>query len=755
MKIKILLSGIIALTVLNTTAQKKLPVYKDPSYPINVRVEDLLNRMTLQEKIAQMQNIVISDTNQIRSKLNGMSYGCTHDMQQTAQACSEKYRKMQDYLINETRLGIPVITACEGLCGILQDGCTIFPQALAQGSTFNPRLIYQMTKAAGAEAKEIGIHQILSPVLDLARELRWGRVEETFGEDPFLTAEMGKGFINGFKTHNITCTPKHFMAHGSPTGGLNCANVSGGERELRTLYLYPFKRLIRETSPRSIMTCYSSYDGVAVVGSPYYMPHVLRDELGFDGYLYSDWGSVEHLKTFHFTAGTLAEAGVTALKAGLDLNIDNCYEYQYIGKLIEDGELDISYVDRAVRRILQVKFQLGLFDSPYKKNSKPDKVIHCAEHVRLSEKIAEESAILLKNKGNLLPLDLKRYKSIAIIGPNANQTVFGDYAWPKRDSTYGVSLFQGMKNKAGKGIKLAYTQGCDCWSQDRSGFQEALEVAKQSDVIIVAIGTRSTYLARQPKNVTSGEGFDLSSLKLPGVQEELVRELCTCNKPVIVVFIAGKPLAMPWVKENADAILAQWYSGEKQGDVLANIIIGNVNPSGRLNVSFPRSTGNTPCYYNYLPTDRGHFGKGGNLQQPEGHYIFDEPTALWPFGYGLSYTQFEYRNFVFNKEKFTTDDTLTVTLEVANTGSYDGKEVVQLYVRDKLSSVATPIRQLKAFQKTEVPAGRQTRVELKVPMAELALYNTSMEHVVEPGEFEIQIGKSSENIVFKKIITVK
>ncbi len=755
MKLRTILLAALCFAAPAASGQENRPLYKDPSYPVNIRVEDLLSRMTLREKIHQMQNVVITDSTRIRTRLNGMSYGCTHDMQTQALYCAEKYRKMQDYLLNETRLGIPVITTCEGLSGVLQDGCTIFPQALAQGSTFNPELIYAMTRAAGTEAKALGIRQILSPVLDLVRELRWGRVEETFGEDPFLTAEIAKGFVLGYHSHNITCTPKHFMAHGSPTGGLNCANVSGGERELRSLYLYPFKRVIRETSPRCVMTCYSSYDGVATVGSHYYMTEILRDELGFDGYLYSDWGSVKHLQTFHFAVGTLAEAGVKALKAGLDLNIDNCFEYQYIGKLVETGELDMSHIDRAVRRILQAKFQLGLFDAPYDNSVKATDVVHCPEHVRISEQVAEESAILLKNSNNLLPLDLKKYKSVAVIGPNADQTVFGDYAWPKRDSDYGVTLLQGLKNKAGDRVKIAYAPGCDWWSQDRSGFRKAVQLARQSDVVIVAVGTRSTYLARGPKEVTSGEGFDLSSLELPGVQEELIRELCACGKPVVVVFIAGKPLAMPWVQEHADAVLVQWYGGEKQGDVLANILTGAVNPSGRLNVSFPRSTGNTPCYYNYLPTDRGHFGKGGTLQKPEGHYIFEQPGALWPFGYGLSYTQFEYRDVVFSKETFAADETLTVTLDVENTGSREGKEVVQLYVRDKISSVATPIRQLKALKKVAVPAGKRARVELRVPISELGLYDEGMNYVVEPGEFDIQIGKSSEEIVFSKTITVK
>ncbi|MGM9747341.1 MAG: glycoside hydrolase family 3 C-terminal domain-containing protein, partial [Candidatus Cryptobacteroides sp.] len=596
--------------------------------------------------------------------------------------------------------------------------------------------------------------QILSPVLDLARELRWGRVEETFGEDPYLVAEIATGFMKGYDYHGITCTPKHFLAHGSPTGGLNCANVSGGERELRTYYMYPFKKVIERLNPKSLMSCYSSYDGVATVGSSYYMTDILRGELGFKGYAYSDWGSVKHLYTFHKSVNSLAEAGAKALKAGLDLNVDNCYEYQYIGKMAESGELDVSYIDRAVRRILKAKFELGLFDAPYDPTIDAREVVHNDHKVGLAKKVADESIVLLKNSGNILPLDMDRYKSVAVIGPNAKIAQFGDYSWPARDSEYGTDLYEGICDRFGTDVKINYAQGCDWWSQDKSGFKEAIKAAKHSDLIIVAIGTRSTYLARGPKNVTCGEGFDLSSLELPGVQLDLLKELKKLNKPIVAVFISGKPLVLSWLEKNVDAILVQWYGGEKQGDAMADVLSGKVNPSGKLNVSFPRSTGNTPCYYNWLPTDRGHFGKGGTLEQPEGHYIFDVPTALWPFGFGLSYTDFEYSDISFNKTEFTESDTLVVKLKVKNTGKVEGKEVVQLYVNDLVSSTATPVKQLKAFHKVNVRPGGYEEISLSVPIRELGLYDEDMKYVVEPGEFDIMIGKSSEEIVYNHIIKI-
>jgi len=739
----------------HTSAQEAVKlIYKDKNATVNNRVDDLLKRMTLKEKVMQLQNRASGKTNEIASIFNGESYGCTHEMNMNAYDCAVMYNELQKYMLTKTRLGIPIITAVEGIEGVLQNNCTLFPHALAQASTFNPELITRMTTAAGEEAQAIGIHQVLSPVLDIARELRWGRIEETFGEDPYLISQMGIAFINGYQKYNITCTPKHFLAHGSPSGGLNCANVTGGEREMRSLYLYPFQKVISATNPMSVMSCYSAYDGLAVTGSPYYMTDILRGELGFKGYVYSDWGSVERLKTFHHAVETQDEAAIMALVAGVDLNIDA--SYNNLEQLVNSGKLDVKYIDLAVRRVLTTKFTLGLFDNPYGDPKKVLEVVRNAAKIALAKEVADESAILLKNANNLLPLDLAKYKSIAVIGPNSNQSVFGDYAWTMPDTKEGTNLLQGLKEVAGNKVVINHAEGCDWWSTNTSGIAAAVKAAEASDIAIVAIGTRSTFLGRSPKYSTAGEGFDLSSLELPGVQQQLLEAVKATGKPMIVVFIAGKPLAMPWVKENADAVLVQWYGGEKQGRTLADIITGKVNPSGRLNVSFPRSTGNSPSYYNHFITDREEpFDKPGSPSEPKGHYIFDIPEPLWNFGYGLSYTTFKYINCATNKTEYSYKDTITVTIEIENTGSTDGKEVVQLYVRDKVSSVATPIQQLKAFKKEFIKAGKRAVVTLQVPVQELALYNARMEKVVEPGKFEIQVGSASDNIAFTKTIVVK
>lgn len=730
-------------------------LYKNKKAPVPARVEDLLKRMTLREKVLQLQNRGAGRTDEIANIFKGESFGCTHEMSMNAQDCANMYQELQTYMLKKTRLGIPVLTAVEGIEGILQNNCTIFPHELAQGSTFNPALIRKMTTAAGEEAQVIGIHQILSPVLDIARELRWGRVEETFGEDPFLIAEMGTAFIKGYQSFNITCTPKHFVAHGSPSGGLNCANVSGGERDMRSLYLYPFAKVIAKTNPLSVMSCYSAYDGVAVSGSRYYMTDILRGELGFKGYVYSDWGSVERLQSFHHAVDSREQAAIQSLIAGIDLDVDGAYEGT-LEKSVESGLVDMKYLDEAVRHVLTVKFELGLFDNPFGDPARVSKVVRSAAHVEIAKMVADESAVLLKNDNDILPLDLSKYKSIAVVGPNADQTVFGDYSWTSRDTKEGTTLLEGLQEAIGNKVKLQYTQGCDWWSRDTSGIAAAVKNVAASDLAIVAIGTRSTFLGRSPQYSTAGEGFDLSSLELPGVQQELLTAIKATGKPFIVVFIAGKPLAMPWVKENANAVLVQWYGGEKQGNTLADILTGVVNPSGRLNVSFPRSTGNTPIYYNHFVTDRNEpFDRPGSPQDPKGHYIFDRPDPLWAFGTGMSFTTFQYLNCRVADSVLTEKDVIKIAVDVKNTGNRDGKEVIQVYVRDKVSAVATPVQQLKAFSKQLIPKGQTRTVQLEIPVSELGLYNERMKYVVEPGAFELQIGAAADNIHFTKVIQVK
>ena len=748
MKKKFLFAAFLICGAISSVAEEK-PRYKDASLPVEERVEDLLRRMTLHEKVLQLQNNSTSDINAIENTYKGGSPGSVHEMSKSAKEAALLFNKMQEYLLTQNRLGIPALVTVEGINGVTQNGCTIFPQAIAQGSTFNPELVEEMSRAIGRESHVIGIRQLQCPVLDIARDLRWGRVEETFGEDPFLIGEMGTAFVRGSQAEGVGAMPKHFVAHGTPTGGLNCASVPGGERELRNLYAYPFAKVIQNADPVSIMGCYSAYDGIPVAHSAHFMTDLLRGELGFKGFVYSDWGSVDRLKSFHFAAETSEEAARKALIAGIDMDVYD-WAYQTLEDQVNKGILDEAYVDRACRRVLAAKFRLGVFDDPYGDPDKVDKVVRSKAHVALAKKVADESIVLLENKNDILPLDLKKYKSIAVLGPNSNYGVAGDYGWVEFDNRECVTLFDGLKQAVGKDVQVNQLDGCDWWSQKDDGIAAAVELARKSDIAIVAVGTRSVWLGRgaKGKNVTSGEGFDLSSLDLPGKQLDLLKAVKATGKPVVVVLISGKPLVMTWAKEHADAVVLQFYGGEQQGNAMADVLLGKVNPSGRLNVSFPRSTGNTPCYYNYYPSDREQvFDQGGSYEEPNGHYIFEKPYALWNFGRGLSYTDFEYTDVHLSDTVFSGQGKLSVTLKVKNTGRRDGKEVVQLYVGDEKCSVLRPVKELKAFQKITLAPGEEKEVTFTITPDDLKFYDETVGGwTAEPGKFKAYIGASSADI---------
>ena len=459
------------------------------------------------------------------------------------------------------------------------------------------------------------------------------------------------------------------------------------------------------------------------------------------------------LNYFHKTAQNSAEAAIQALTAGLDAEAsDN--SYAELQQLVENGMLDVKYIDQAVARILTAKFNMGLFEYPLPMEKNYDKVVHAPAHVSLARKIAEESIVLLQNENNILPLQMNKLKSIAVIGPNADQVQFGDYTW-SRDNKDGVTLLEALKERVGNQLTLNYAKGCDLVTDDRSGFKEAVDVAKKSDVCIVVVGSASASLARDYSNATCGEGFDLSDLTLTGVQEDLVEAIHATGKPVIVVLLSGKPFAMSWIKENIPGIVVQWYPGEQGGLALADMLLGKVNPSGKLNYSFPQSVGHLPCYYNYLPTDKGFYRSPGSKNKPSKDYVFSSPKALWAFGHGLSYTDFEYLSATTSKEDYACEDVIEVTIAIRNTGDYDGLEVPQVYVRDMVSSVVMPVQELKGFEKVLIKKGETKQVIIKIPVSELALYNKEMKKVVEPGAFELQIGRASDDIRIKKVITVE
>lgn len=501
------------------------------------------------------------------------------------------------------------------------------------------------------------------------------------------------------------------------------------------------------------MNSYNSYESVPVAASHWILDDILRGEMGFKGYISSDWGSVEMLRSLHHTAKDKADAACQAVIAGVDVEVDgDCYET--LDSLVRSGVLPEKEIDKCVSRVLTAKFAMGLFDKDYTKRANLSQTVHTPEAVELALVAARESAILVKNENSLLPLDANKLRSVAVIGPNAAQVQFGDYMWTNSNE-YGITPLQGIEAVTQGKVKINYAKGCEIHTQDRSGFSQAVTAARNSDVALLFVGAMSGSPGRPWPNSVSGESFDLSDISLPGCQEALIRAVKATGKPTIVVLVAGKPFAIPWVKDNCEAVIVQWYGGEQEGRAIAEILFGEVNPSGRLNVSFPQSTGHLPVFYNYYPSDKGFYHDHGTLEKPGRDYVFSSPDPVWAFGHGLSYTTFKYKSMQISNKEFTDDDTCEITVEVANTGKRDGKEVVQLYVNDIVSSVVTPVKELRRFEKVFIPAGETRTVKFNLPIKELALWNTDMKEVVEPGDFELQVGAASDDIRLTEIITVK
>lgn len=735
--------------------------YKDPNASIDERVEDLLGRMTLEEKIAQMNMNGMGEYRQLPHGA-GVVESPFISVQEIARMSSETKR----YARENTRLGIPPIQIGECLHGQLAMGATIFPQAIAQGSTWNPALVERMASVIALEASASGVDQALSPLFDLAREPRYGRTEECYGEDPYLVARMGVAFVEGMqgkaeytRVHGIApgklmCTAKHFAGYSVPAGGINLAPSSLGEREMRTLHLYPFEKVVKEANVFAVMPSYNEVDGMPAHSNRWLLNDVLRGEWGFGGYVFTDYGGLIQLHNFHHVAADASEAAVMGINAGVDLEAARPDAYARLSDLVKAGKVKEEQIDAAVRRILRAKFMAGLFDKPYPDPERLSEVVHRPEHVALALEVVQESAVLLKNDSALLPLDASKLKSIAVIGPNADQVQYGDYTYT-RDNRSGVTILQGLRDRLGSRVQINYAKGCNITGSDRSGIAAAVEAASKSDVAVVVLGETSVILSglgwgvglgeNEPRDpFVSGEGYDLTSLDPPGVQRELLQAVCATGKPVVLVMVHGRPWSIDWEKDHVPAILEAWYPGEQGGNAIAGILLGDVNPSGRLNCSVPRSVGHLPVTYDYKPSARGINCEPGTPEKPGRDYVFSSPAPLFAFGHGLSYTTFEYSDLKIDNNESA--KTVKVSVNVRNTGSRDGKEVVQLYVNDRVSSVTTPQKMLKGFDKIELKAGEQKTVTFDLPYDELALWNASMQRVVEPGEFAVMIGRSAEDI---------
>ncbi|KAL4768340.1 glycoside hydrolase superfamily [Aspergillus nidulans var. acristatus] len=751
-----------------TVAKGSTPLYKDPNAAIEDRVSDLLGRMTLEDKVGQLMQGDI--TNWMDADTGDFNYtGLEENMKIKAGMFYVGYpvpwdwiatnvKRAQDYLLENTTLGIPAFVQTEAIHGFLIGNATIYNSPIAYGCSFNRKLIHDMARLISQEALALGVNQLFAPVVDLARELRFGRVEETYSEDPYLAGEIGYQYVTGLQSLNVSAQVKHYAGFSQPEQGINTAPVHGGERYLRTTWLPPFKRAIIDAGAYSVMSAYHSYDGIPAVADYHLLTEILREEWGYEYFVISDAGATDRLcNAFHTCESSPIDSeSVTlqALPAGNDVEMGGgSFNFRTIPQLVKSGQLDIETVDTAVSRVLRSKFALGLFENPYPGAPKEewDNLIHSKEAVNLARKLDKESIVLLENHDNILPL--KKTGNIAVIGPMAHGYMnYGDYV-VYRSQYRGVTPLDGIKAAVGDSATVHYAQGCERWSNDQSGFEEAIAAAEKSDVAIVVVGTwsRDQRELWQGLNATTGEHVDVNDLSLVGAQAPLIKAIIDTGKPTVVVFSSGKPITEPWLSNSASALVQQFYPSEQGGNALADVLFGDYNPSGKLSVSFPRYVGDLPIYYDYLNSgrsigDSGYEAENGTLVF--GHqYVLGSPEPWFPFGHGLSYVNFTYGEVSLSKTNVTASDTISVSVDLTNTDSFrDGTEVVQIYIVDEITSVVVPNRQLKGFEKVFVPAGETKTVTVDIDVADLGLWDARMKYVVEKGEFTVLVGSSSTDV---------
>jgi len=763
-----LLAGLKA--VLTAASPAAVEPYRNPVLPIEGRIRDLLRRLTLEEKATQLQQTEViawdanpadfSDPPVLQEKLDkalkGRGFGLVLSPIGWPAGDTLRFnRAVHEYALKHTRLGVPVMIFHCNMHGVMSLETTVFPQSIAQGATWNPELIGEMAAAISRESAALGVSHGVGPGLELARDPRWGRVEETFGECPYLAARLSVAFVKGFQgddawagipADRIATVAYWTCGSSTPAGGLNTAAASVGERELRSLYFVPHIAAIQEGHLTSLMASYNATDGIPTHANRWALTTLLRGEWGFRGYVYCDWGGISLLEKSQRIAASPAEAGMLAIKAGVDLEASGGYGYPRLAEMVKKGKLTEAEVDTACARVLRIKFLLGLFDGKrvFPEPEKLPRLVHTPEHVALARRVAEESVILLKNEGPLLPLDAAKLKSVSVIGPNADQVEYGDYSATKDNST-GVTVLHGIRDLLkGSGVAVRYARGCDLVAPETAGFKEAVDAAKRSDVAIVVIGDTSLANASPQKETdprivklaTVGEGFDRSELTPPGVQEDLVKAVLSAGKPTVVVMVQGRAFSVPWMKEHVPAILSAFYPGEEGGAAIARILFGRVNPSGRLPVSVPQSVGHIPTTYDYPPQGR----------HP---YVFATADPLWSFGYGLSYTTFEYSDLKIATRDIGASDAVRFSFSVSNTGPREGQEVSQVYFHEDVTSVVTPLKRLIRFQKVSLKPGEKRRVEFVIPALEMAVWNVDMKHVVEPGVFELMVGPAAEDEFIK------
>lgn len=779
MKIKYIAPTLLVLVIVLSFTQQQKPIYKkgwidfnkngkkdiyeDPTQAQETRVEDLLSQMNVNEKTCQLATLygygaVLKDhlptdgwkdsvwkdgIANIDEQLTGLRKDTLYAYPYSSHASA--INKIQKFFIEETRLGIPVDFTSEGIRGLNHMKATYFPAQIAQGSSFNKDLVYKIGDVTGREAKALGYTNVYSPILDVSSDPRWGRIEETYGCDPFLVGQLGKQNILGIQNHRVVSTTKHFAVYSIPIGGRDGdvrTDPKVAPREMWDIYLEPFRIAFQEAGAKGTMASYNDYDGIPIIGSKYFLTEILRKQFGFSGYVVSDSWAFEYLFSKHKVAKDTADAGRIALEAGMNVRTTFQSPKPYLAGIrrgINNGSISMEIINERVREVLRVKFWLGLFDSPYVVNTAAaDKIVHNKEAQDLALQAAREGIVLLKNENNTLPLNKQNLRTIAIIGPNAKEQ-------KSLSSRYGpthsqvVNVFDGIVSALPASVNVLYAKGIDhidknfpesdieefdLSDEENLMLNEAVSVASKADVILLAVGDNDK---------TVGESKSRLSLDLPGKQDVLVRRIAALKKPTVLVLVNGRPISLNFANKNMSAILETWYLGEKMGTAIADVLFGTYNPGGKLSVPFPKSAGQIPLSFPLKP------GAAGNGDA-------DVKGFIYPFGFGLSYTKFEYSDLKVNTQNYASNAEVMVSFKLKNIGNRVGDEVAQLYLNDEISSVTTYVKRLKGFQRIHLQPGEERLVKMVLSKNDFSLLNKSMERVVENGSFKIFIGSSSEDV---------
>ncbi len=763
-----LASALVWTAIPGRAAEAPVPArapYRDPKLPVDKRVADLLHRMTLAEKVAQLQAVNWDHTRVDDPQTHELAPAAAQRLladgigeitrpgdKQDARGALRLANGIQKFLVEKTRLGIPALLHEEALHGLVAPGGTSFPQALGLAASFDPQLLQDIFTVVARQARARGVQHVLAPVIDVARDPRWGRIEETYGEDPYLVTRLGVAAIRGFQGtggpgavidgQHVLATAKHFTAHGTPEGGRNTAPGNYGMHAVREVFLPPFEAAVREAGVGSVMASYNEVDGIPSHANRWLLTDLLRGEWKFPGVVVSDYFGIAELERRHHVVASLPEAGRVALHAGVDLEVPEAEGFKTLAEEVRAGRVPQAEVDQAVSRVLRAKFLLGLFEHPYVDAGANVELERPADRA-LARRAADETMVLLKNDHGLLPLDPAHLKSIAVIGPNAAVTRLGGYTG---GPDHPISVVDGLRARLGDKVKLTTAPGCGLtagnrgWAddvvqlsdprEDARLIAEAARVAAAADVVLLVIG-QNEQLSREAW--ADNHLGDRMTLDLPGRQMELARAVLATGRPTIVLLIHGSPLTIEELSRSVPAILDGFYLGEETGTAVADVLFGDVSPAGRLPLTVPRYVGTLPMYYDDKPT----------AGRPR---LFEEPGPLWPFGYGLSYTTFKYDPPVVTPATIAPNGKATVAVTVTNTGKRASDEVVQLYIHDLVSSVTRPVQELKGFRRVHLAPGETKKVEFALGFDELSFYDVAMKRVVEPGRFEIMVGGSSNDV---------